>query len=142
VKLPALSAPRWVPRVRPFLVAAAGGFATVAALIFVQGAGAPVWAVNVAMLLPAAVTFTVVPSSRRRWYRWLVILALAQVVYPWVTAPLLLVGTAWALWRSWFVERTASPVAAPKLAGVRKDGRAAHPRGRTPSAKTATTGPR
>lgn len=131
----------WVSRVRPFLVAMAGGFATVAALIFIQGAGAPVWAVNAAMLLPAVVTFTVVPTSRRYWYRWLVILALAQVVYPWVTAPLLLVGTTWALWRSWFVERTP-PVAASKPAGARKVPRAAHPRGRTPSAKTATTGPR
>ena len=30
---------------------------------------------------------------------------LAQVVNPWATAPLLLVATSWALWRSWSVER-------------------------------------
>ena len=105
--------PRWLARLVPVLVAMGGGFATVAFLIVLQRNGAELWVVNAAMLLPGAICMVVVPSSRRRWYRWLVLLALAQVVHPWVTAPFLLIGTAWALWRAW-VDRPAS-----RPAGVR-----------------------
>ena len=101
MKLTRLSTPLWVSRLWPVLLSGFGGFLTVAILIAVQETGAPVWVVNVAMLTPGLVTAVVVPTSRRRWYRWLVILVLAQVVYPWVTAPLLLLGASWALWRSW-----------------------------------------
>lgn len=91
---------RWLPRTYPLVRAGFAGFGAVALLVTMQGAGAPLWAVNAAMLLPGVFCFVLVPSSRRRWYRWLVLLALAQVVYPWVTAPLLLIGASWALYRT------------------------------------------
>lgn len=102
---------RTLPRTYPVLGAGIGGFATVALLVTMQGAGAPLWLVNISMLAPGLVCFVLVPSSRRRAYRWLVLLALAQVVYPWVTAPLLLVGVSWALWRT-RVERPAKTTTA------------------------------
>lgn len=105
---------RTLPRTYPVLGAGFGGFATVALLVTMQGAGAPLWLVNVSMLAPGLVCFALVPSSRRRAYRWLVLLALAQVVYPWVTAPLLLVGVSWALWRTW-VERPAKTTTPPAV---------------------------
>lgn len=91
---------RWLPRTYPLARATLAGFAAVALLVTMQGAGAPLWAVNAAMLLPGVFSFVLVPSSRRRWYRWFVLLALAQVVYPWVTAPLLLIGISWAWYRT------------------------------------------
>lgn len=104
------AAHRWLPRAYPLVGALFGGFATVALLVTMQGGGAPLWAVNAAMLTPGVVCAVLIPSSRRRAYRWLVLLALAQVVYPWVTAPLLLFGTTWALWRTW-IERPATVTA-------------------------------
>lgn len=91
---------RWLPRTYPLVRAVFAGFGAVALLVTMQSAGAPLWAVNAAMLLPGVFCFVLVPSSRRRWYRWVVLLALAQVVYPWVTAPLLLVGISWAWYRT------------------------------------------
>jgi hypothetical protein len=121
------TAPAWATRAVPGVVATFGGFATVATLVALQNAGAPLWAVNAAMLVPGVVTALVVPTSRRRWYRWVTILALAQVVNPWATAPLLLVATSWALWRSWSVERVApGPHGAAHLPPVK---RTATPRG-------------
>ena len=99
-------------KVAPVLLPTFGGFATVAVLVAAQDAGASLWLVNAAMLVPAVVTAIAVPTSRRRWYRWVAILALAQVINPWATAPYLLVATSWALWRSWYVER-ADSVPAP-----------------------------
>lgn len=119
---------RSVQRAYPLLGAFAGGFATVAVLVAVQQAGAPLWAVNAAMLTPGAVCAVLIPSSRRRAYRWLVLLLLAQVVHPWVTAPFLLFGTTWALWRTW-IERPAPapvrPAARPAKVSARKGGKAA-----------------
>ena len=108
------TAPPWATRVLPGIGATFGGFVTVAVLVAMQNAGTSLWAVNAAMLVPAVVTFALVKSSRKRWYRWVAILALAQVINPWATAPFLLVATSWALWRSWSVERGAPkvPVAA------------------------------
>jgi branched-subunit amino acid ABC-type transport system permease component len=94
-----------------------GGFVTVALLVGAQNTGANIWVVNAAMLVPGAVTALLVPSSRRRWYRWVTILSLAQIINPWATAPFLLVAVSWALWRSWSVERPAR---------ARKPARAAH----------------
>jgi hypothetical protein len=98
----------------------------VAVLIAAQQAGAPLWVVNVAILLPGVVTAVFRRASRRRWYRWLVIFALAQVVNPWATAPFLLVATSWALWRSWFVERI-DPTTTTRVGPV-TNSRAAVPR--------------
>ena len=106
------TAPPWATRALPGIAATFGGFATVAVLVALQDAGTPLWAVNAAMLAPAAVTFVAVKSSRRRWYRWVAILALAQIINAWATAPFLLVATSWALWRSWSVERGAPKVPA------------------------------
>lgn len=113
---------RWVrdqgARVRPVLLATLGAFATVALLVAAQNAGANIWVVNGAMLVPGVLTAVLVPSSRRRWYRWVTILGLAQIINPWATAPYLLVAVSWALWRSWAVERPAR---------AHKPARAAHP---------------
>lgn len=118
VARPVRWAHRTLTRAYPLLGAVLGGFATVALLVTMQGAGAPLWAVNLAMLTPGVVCVVLVPSSRRRAYRWLVLLALAQVVYPWVTAPLLLVGVTWALWRTWIERPTTTPAdVAPTRSG-------------------------
>lgn len=113
--------PRWIARAAAaagsVLAATFGGFATVAILVLAQRAGAHIWVVNLAMLTPGVVTAILVPTSRRRWYRWVVILLLAEVVNTWATAPFLLVAVSWALWRSWFAERPAR---------ARKPGGAAH----------------
>lgn len=108
--MPTLASPAWATRPRlhalhALMGAALGGFFTVALLVVVQQAGANIWVVNAAMLAPAVATFVIVPSSRRHWYRWLVILVLAQIINVWATAPFLLVAVSWALWRSWTVER-------------------------------------
>ena len=103
---------RWLPRTYPLVRATLAGFGAVALLVTMQGAGAPLWAVNAAMLLPGVFTFVLVRSSRRRWYRWFVLLALAQVVYPWVTAPLLLIGISWAWYRT-EIERPSKTTGTP-----------------------------
>ena len=116
-RMPRRSIARAIAVAGSVLVAAFGGFATVAILVVAQRAGAHIWVVNMAMLTPGIVTAILVPTSRRRWYRWVVILLLAEVVNTWATAPYLLVAVSWALWRSWFAERPAR---------ARKPGGAAH----------------
>ncbi len=114
--------PAWVDRALPVVAAVLGGFVTVAGLIAVQNAGAPLWVVNAAMLLPGAACCVLVSTARRRWYRWLVLLVLAQIVYPWFTALVLLVGVSWALWRTWVERPTTTGTSATRPAGRAKAG--------------------
>jgi hypothetical protein len=94
---------------RPFNLGAllAAIFVATAALMLVEGVAvagsqAAVWT---AMVLPALVTAVCVTDAwRHGWHRWLVVLAITYTAIP-VAAPLLyLFGTAWCLYRFWWVE--------------------------------------
>lgn len=76
-------------------------FTVVATLVLAQQAGLALWMVNAAFLAPGLVLAALFAAAWRRSYRWLVLLLLAQCVYPEFTAPLLLCGTWWATFRSY-----------------------------------------
>lgn len=93
-------------------------------------AATAVWLFPLFFLLPGLLTMILLPGAWRHWYRWLVLGALCLVVVQDALALVLFTGQAWALYRSWFVERSI-PL-----------GRLFSPR-RTPAApaKTGASGP-
>ena len=67
--------------------------------------GTVLWMFPLLVVAPGLLTMLLVPGAWRKWYRWAVVVFLAFSVYPELLAIVLTVGTAWALYRSWFVER-------------------------------------
>jgi hypothetical protein len=67
--------------------------------------GTVLWLFPLLVGAPGLLTMILIPGAWRKWYRWAVVVFLAFSVYPELLAFVLTVGTAWALHRSWFVER-------------------------------------
>lgn len=58
---------------------------------------------------PGLITLWRVPASRRRWYRWVAVWVLPNIVVGELWLFVLLFAEAWALHQSWTYERTTSP---------------------------------
>lgn len=82
-------------------------------------AGTVLWMFPLLVAAPGLLTMILIPGAWRKWYRWAVIVSLAFSVYPELLALVLAVGTAWALYRSWFAERDF-PLRKLFTAGLRK----------------------
>lgn len=81
--------------------------------------GTVLWLFPLLVAAPGLLTMLLIPGAWRRWYRWAVVVFLAFSVYPELLAIVLTVGTAWALYRSWFAERDF-PLNKLFTAGIRK----------------------
>ncbi|HEX9228558.1 MAG TPA: hypothetical protein VF885_18295 [Arthrobacter sp.] len=68
-------------------------------------AGTVLWMFPLLVAAPGLLTMLLIPGAWRKWHRWAVVVFLAFSVYPELLAIVLTVGTAWALYRSWFAER-------------------------------------
>lgn len=68
--------------------------------------GAPDWVFPLLIIAPGLVTMALVPGAWRKWYRWVAIGFLTLSVYSELLVLIMTVGTAWGLYRSWFLERT------------------------------------
>lgn len=68
--------------------------------------GTVIWLFPLFVSVPALTTMLLVPGSYKRWYRWAILLALCFSVYPELLPLVLTVGQGWAIYRSWFLERT------------------------------------
>lgn len=80
-------------------------------------AATAIWLFPLFFLLPGLLTMILLPGAWRYWYRWLVLAFLCVTVVQDALALVLFTGQAWALYRSWFLERTV-PLA--KLFSPRK----------------------
>lgn len=69
-------------------------------------AATALWLFPLFFLLPGVLTMILLPGAWRHWYRWLVLAFLCVTVAQDALAVVLFTGQAWALYRSWFVERT------------------------------------
>lgn len=89
------------------LASAAVSAAHVAVLFSVTfPVGSVVWLFPLLFVLPGLLTMVLLPGAWRRWYRWLVLVFLAFAVQQDLMATVLFFGHAWAIYRSWFTERT------------------------------------
>lgn len=82
-------------------------------------AGTPEWVFPLLIIAPGLVTMALIPGAWRKWYRWVAIAFLTLAVYSELLVLVMAVGTAWALYRSWFPERSF-PIKKLFSAGIRK----------------------
>lgn len=102
---PALPGPSRRRRAARWVLCAAVATAVMgtASAAFSHGAG--LLAAHGAILVPAAVTFAIVPGSVRRWYRWVTVLAIGYLVDQGFVSLFLLAGLTWLLHVTWVVDR-------------------------------------
>lgn len=66
-----------------------------------------IWVFPLLVIVPGIVSSLVLPGEWKHWYRWLAILGLTYSSYAEFIAPIVLIGTTWALHRAWITERSA-----------------------------------
>jgi cell division protein FtsW (lipid II flippase) len=66
-----------------------------------------IWVFPLLVIVPGLVSMLVIPGEWKHWYRWLAIVALTYSSYAEFIAPIVFIGTAWSLHRTWVTERKA-----------------------------------
>lgn len=119
-----------VTQAKPWAISFLGALVSVSLPIGVYQVGGSPLLVQLALLLPAVVTLVLLRQGRT-WYRWVAVLALAQVVYSEMLTLVLLVSFTWVIRQAWFVEervwrfgRRADAVKRPRRTSPRRGGAA------------------